>query len=270
MKQYQLDQVPFFQFESFADNGRLRHAIFTRLGGTSLVPYDTLNLSISVPDDRANVFANRARAYGTHGRTNGTLVHAHLTHGAAVARVTQGLNGQYVGPVDGLITNQSGCGLTMNYADCTPVMIYDPENQAIALGHAGWKGVVADLPGALVRAMSQHFGSRPELVKAGIGPCIGPCCYEVSEPVLSEVRQHFSDAESLLLLPGPHDQKAIAGNRRYFDLPEANRRRLEEAGVEQIEIANLCTACHTELFFSHRAEGGRTGRFGAIMLLGDS
>lgn len=269
MKQYQLDQIPFFKFKSFAGNGCLQHAVFTRRGGISLKPYDTLNLSISVSDDRANVFANRARAYGTHGRTNDTLVHAYLTHSATVAQVTQSVNGQYVGPVDGLVTNQPGCGLTMNYADCTPVMIYDPEHQAIALGHAGWKGVVADLPGALVRAMSQHFGTRPEWLQAAIGPCIGPCCYEVDEPVLSEVRHHFEDAESLLLVPQPRKNQAVTANKRYFDLPKANRRRLEEAGVEQIEMADICTACHTDLFFSHRAEEGRTGRFGALILLNE-
>lgn len=267
MKPFLIDQIPFFRFESLPTNGQVEHAVFTRKGGVSAAPYLSLNLSVSVPDDNANVFANRARAYGTHGRTNGTLVHAYLTHGAKVAQVTKRHYGQYVGPVDGLITNERNCGLTMNYADCSPIMLFDPLNHAIAIGHAGWKGAVQDLPGALVRAMEQNFGSDPASLLAGIGPSIGPCCYEVAEPVLSEVRRSFENAESLLKYKTDPKRKPDAKEHRYFDLPVANRQRLIDAGINQVEVTNLCTSCRTDLFFSHRAEQGQTGRFGALVIL---
>ncbi|MGD2077381.1 MAG: peptidoglycan editing factor PgeF, partial [Chloroflexota bacterium] len=204
---------------------------------------------------------NRATAYGAYGRRMDTLVHAHLVHGAEVALVGRADHGRYVGPVDGLITREPGCGLTMNFADCAPIFMYDPRHQAIGLGHAGWKGAVADLPGAMVRAMGEAFASRPAELQAAVGPAIGPCCYEVGETVISAVRDAFPEADDLLRPAAGRDEK------RYFDLPLANARRLAAAGVSQIELPGLCTACRTDLFFSHRAEGGRTGRFGAVFIL---
>jgi YfiH family protein len=255
------NDLPIFCFDSIPASGRVRHAVFTRQGGVSRPPFDSLNLSVSVPDVEEDVYANRARAYDLYGRANHTLVHAHLIHGAEIAVVNQADQGHYIGPVDGLITAQPGCGLTMNYADCAPIFIYDPHQQAIGLGHAGWKGAVADLPGALVRAMVHAFGSRPSQLVAAVGPAIGSCCYEVGQPVLSAVRGAFSEAEELLSLAPGRDDK------RYFNLPLANARRLIAAGVDRVEMSDLCTACRTDLFYSHRAEGGRTGRFGAIFVL---
>jgi YfiH family protein len=260
MKEHHENSLPFLRFSSFPDDGQ-QHAIFTRQGGVSPAPFDTLNMSISVADDHANVYANRQRAYNLYGRTNDTLVHAHLTHGAEVSFVTQQEHGRLAGRVDGLITNQPGCGLTMNFADCAAIFLYDPDKQAIGLGHAGWQGAVKHLPAALVKAMQETFGSDPAALLAGVGPCIGPCCYEIGEPVITAVQQAFPDAPSLLI--------ANNGPRPHFDLPDANRRSLQAAGVRHIELSGLCTACRTDLFFSHRAEKGKTGRFGTIFILGN-
>ncbi len=199
MKQFRRNDIPFFEFESLNGNGRIQHAIFTRQGGVSPAPFESLNLSVSVPDEKERVYANRRRAYGLYGRDTDTVVHAHLVHGHDVARVTQANNGAWMPRVDGIITNQPGCALTMNYADCAPIFLYDPVQQAIGLGHAGWQGAVKDLPGAMVRAMQQEFGSRPADLIAGIGPCIGPCCYEVGEPVTSAVHAAFAEPETLLV-----------------------------------------------------------------------
>jgi YfiH family protein len=267
VKQHTRNNVPFFCFESFANGGSVQHAVFTRQGGTSRKPFDTLNLSVSVRDLEENVYANRSRAYATYDRSNDSLVHALLTHGADVAVVSFLDYGQYIGPVDGLITNEKGCGLTMNYADCAPILLFDPLKGSIGLGHAGWQGAVKDLPGAMVRAMQRAFGSEPAALSAAVGPCIGPCCYEVGEPVLSAVRSSFEKSETLLQHVPNAAGSALPGGKRYFDLPEANRRRLLKAGVKQIEMSDLCTACRTDLFFSHRAEKGHTGRFGVILLL---
>ncbi len=261
-----IDNLPFLQFESFPNSGSIQHAVFTRQGGISQAPFASLNLSVSVPDLKDNVYANRRRAYGLYGRDTGSVVHAHLVHGSDVARVSQADSGTWIAHVDGIITDEAGCALTMNYADCTPILLFDPRRRAIGLGHAGWLGTARDLPGALVRAMAEAFGSVPGDLRAGIGPCIGPCCYEVGEPVISKVLASFADGESLLLEP-PSGKKG-SGNP-HFDLPEANRRNLSRAGVEAIEISGYCTACRTDLFFSHRAEKGKTGRFGAILILGD-
>ena len=285
MKQRRRNEIPFLQFESLSTNGRVEHAVFTRQGGVSPAPFASLNLSVSVPDSKRNVYANRSRAYGLYGRDTATVVHAYLVHGSDVARVTQQNNGRWVERIDGLITNEPGCALTMNYADCAPIFLYDPAIQAIGLGHAGWQGAVRDLPGAMVRVMQAAFGSDPAGLIAAIGPCIGPCCYEVSEPVISAVHSAFGEADTLLVSAAgdrrpfvPRRQRPRlrtslrAGSRTddehlHFNLPEANRRNLLRAGVRHVEMSGFCTGCRTDLFFSHRVEQGRTGRFGAIFIL---
>jgi len=265
MKLHKKNGIPYLKFESFPDSRRVQHAVFTRQGGVSPPPYDSLNLSVSVNDDESNVYANRASAYGTHGRNNDTLVHVHLKHSVMVAKVSRKNYGQYIGPADGMITRERGCGLTMNYADCSPILLYDPKRKAIGLGHAGWKGAVMDLPRSLVLAMKSTFGSKPESLLAAIGPSIGPCCYQVDEDVIGAVRFSFEDPEPLLL---PDDESNSDETRRRFDLPEANRQRLIEVGVRKIETSEYCTSCESDLFFSHRRDHGHTGRFGVLLLLG--
>ena len=259
MHQRQRNGIMTYHFAAFPER-EVAHAIFARHGGVSDAPFSSLNLSVSVADPRENVYANRRRAYGLYGRDTSTVVHAHLVHGARVAQVTQADEGTWLPEVDGLITAEAGVALTMNFADCTPILLYDPQRRAIGLGHAGWQGAVKDLPGALVRAMSAAFGSDPADLLAAVGPTIGPCCYEVGEPVLSSVAASFAEPHSLFI--GQN-----GGPRPHFDLPEANRRNLARAGVREIEMPGLCTACRTDLFFSHRAEKGRTGRFGAMLML---
>lgn len=259
MKSFEHDELHYFRFDELPHNGVARHAVFSRRGGVSAAPFDSLNMSMSVPDERDRVYANRRRVYGLFGRDTDTVVHAHLVHGADVARVTQADNGSWVEHVDGLITDEPGCVLSMNFADCAPIFLYDPRRRAIGLGHAGWRGTVVDLPGAMVRAMAAQFGSDPADLVAAVGPCIGPCCYEVGDEVIVGVRAAFAAPDELLPMNG--------GPRPHFDLPEANRRNLSAAGVKGIELSSYCTACHTDLFFSHRAEQGRTGRFGTVFAL---
>lgn len=258
MKQYQQNNIIYFQFENLP----ITHAVFSRCGGRSKRPFDTLNLSASVNDDLTTVYGNRRRAFGLFGRDTDSVVHAHLVHQNEVTRVTQQQAGQWLPATDGLITNDPTCALTMNYADCTPIFLYDPIRRAIGLGHAGWKGSVCDLPGGMVRAMQAEFGSEPATLLAGIGPTIGVCCYEVDEPLIGQVRQAFPQ-QADALLHWEHSQ----GERPHYDLQQANQLNLRRAGVTQIELAGLCTACHTSFFFSHRAEKGRTGRFGTLLML---
>lgn len=273
MLEHQHDTLTYFAFESFPATpgprgnslaaAGLRHAVFSRHGGHSQGPFASLNMSMSVPDERERVYANRRMVYGLFGRDTDTVVHAHLVHGADVARVTRANDGQWVEHVDAIITDQPGCVLSMNYADCGPILIYDPVHKAAGLGHAGWRGAMVDLPGAMVRAMGEQFGSRPQDLIAAIGPSIGPCCYEVGDEVVAAASEGFDDHRTLFHHPRPDSP------RPHLDLPEANRRALVRAGVGSIELSGLCTACRTDLFFSHRAERGRTGRFGAVMVIAD-
>ena len=139
----------------------------------------------------------------------------------------------------------------LRYADCTPVLLADPRHKAVAAVHAGWRGSAVRAASAAVHAMQHAFDTRPGDLLAGIGPAIGPCCYEVGQDVVDA----FADRPEL-----------ISDSR--LDLWQANRQALIEAGVpaEQIEMANICTQCESERFFSHRANGGvPAGRFAGII-----
>jgi YfiH family protein len=146
-------------------------------------------------------------------------------------------------------------------ADCAPVLLFDRRSQTIAAVHAGWRGTALGIAGKAVRVMGERFSSRPEDLSAVIGPSIGPCCYEVDEPVF-EAMSHHGEAQRVLR-PGPRPL------RWMFDLPLANRMQLEREGVppEQISAAGFCTCCRKDLFFSHRRDGEKTGRHLNFILL---
>jgi YfiH family protein len=142
----------------------------------------------------------------------------------------------------------------LRYADCTPVLLADPERRVVAAVHAGWRGSAVRAAGAAVEALLDAFGSRPQDIVAGIGPAVGPCCYTVGQDVV----EAFGDRSELF----SEDQK--------LDLWTANRQALIEAGVpaDQIEVAGICTQCQADRFFSHRANQGQpAGRFAAVIRL---
>jgi YfiH family protein len=147
----------------------------------------------------------------------------------------------------------------MRFADCVPVLLHDPVRRVIGLAHAGWLGTIRGVARSAIENMQKRYGSEPRDILAAIGPSIGPDHYEVGQDVIQKIEESFGEkAEGLV---GWRD------GRSYLDLWKANRLQLEQAGVQQIEVAEVCTACHLEDWFSHRAEKGKTGRFGAIMAL---
>jgi YfiH family protein len=158
---------------------------------------------------------------------------------------------------DALITSSRGVTLMLRFADCVPVLLYDPVRRVAGLAHAGWRGTVSGIARKTVQRMVSHYGCRPEDVLAGVGPSIGPCCYEVGEDVAEAVRDSMPESDDLL--------NARSQDRWHLDLWRANVRQLAESGVLDIEIAGTCTACRTDEWYSHRAEHGRTGRWGALL-----
>ncbi len=267
MQQSEQDGIQLFQFESMPTKG-VRHAVFGRNGGYSTGALSTLNMSLAVGDTAEAVNANKSKAYQLFDRSQETLVHAGLIHDNGVARVTSADLGKTIAQTDALISNEPGVGLAMNFADCGSVFLYDPIQHAIGLGHAGWKGAIADLPGAMVRAMVSAFGSDPTRLVAALGPCISVSRYEVDEPVISQVEQKFPKWVDRLLVYHFDDDGNKFG-RPHFNLALANHINLHDAGLplENVELPGLCTASRTDLFFSHRAESGKTGRFGSLLIL---
>jgi YfiH family protein len=149
-----------------------------------------------------------------------------------------------------------------------PVLFYDPTHHAAGLAHAGWRGVAARVAPATVRAMVDAFGTRPEDLWAGIGPSIGPDHYAVGPEVVTAVRSALVGGRFADTLP---DEPPIAARRArqwYLDLPGAVRMQLRLAGVGAVDLAGICTACDTTAWYSHRAESGKTGRFGVMVMLG--
>jgi YfiH family protein len=164
---------------------------------------------------------------------------------------------------DALITVVPGWCLLGFFADCVPILAFDPVRRAVGLAHAGWRGSILRITERLVEEMDRRVGTRSVDLYVGVGPSIGPCCYEVGEEVLSKVEERLPDRQGLLRPARP--------GHAYLDLWEANRRALLRAGVlpERIEVAGLCTACHVERFFSFRREGALRGLFGAAIGLRD-
>lgn len=259
MNRHESAGVVYYTFESFDGYGDIIHGITTRHGGVSTSHWSSLNLTKGNGDDPLAVEENLRRAAGALGVSPEDLVSPNQRHTARAQQVGRAERGRIISETDTLFTNEQGVPILLRYADCTPVLLYDPARHACAVIHSGWRGTVAGAIPAAIHALAQAFGSRPQDLVAGIGPCIGPCCYEVGNDVVDAVRGVFDRAEALLPRNG--------GDRRHFDLWTANLRWLVESGVRRVELSGVCTACHKDEFFSHRAGRGRTGHFGALMML---
>ena len=247
----------FFQFEGF-DSATLAHGIFTRHGGVSPQPFASLNMSVSTGDTRENVRRNVTLAFEALERDPASCADLWQVHSARVVVADQP-NGtrEHLGQADALITDRPEVSLLLRFADCVPILLFDPRRPAVGVVHAGWRGTLKKAVKATVEAMAERYGTRPGELLAGIGPGIGPCHYAVGPEVVDQTRRVFQGAADSLLL---------AKNSGYhLDLWAANQASLIEAGVEQIEMAELCTVCRSQDFFSHRATGGVTGRFGGLI-----
>jgi YfiH family protein len=256
MPHIQHNGLRYFQFGSL----RTKHAIFTRHGGISPEPWGSLNVGGTVGDDLERVRHNRILSFQAMGCEPESIFDVWQVHSADVvcARAPRPVDESYR-QADIILTDKHDVTLFMRFADCVPIMVHDPRNGVIGVAHAGWMGTLRDVASATVDAMKKHYGSKPADIVACIGPSIGPDHYEIGADVILQVMQKFEDESELVLKS--HNGKI------HFNLWETNRLLLERAGVQHIEISGICTACNTGDWFSHRAEKGRTGRFGALISL---
>ncbi|MCL4426014.1 MAG: peptidoglycan editing factor PgeF [Firmicutes bacterium] len=257
------------------ETGLVQAVVSHRFGGVSQGPYRSLNLGFHVGDEEQRVRENRRRFLAALDLDPAAVVTAEQVHGDRIVRVTKEDGGRgalergsAVRGADGLITDTPGLVLLALYADCVPIFLLDPLRPAIGLAHAGWRGTVLRVAEKTVAAMSREFGSDPGKCRAALGPSIGPCCYEVDDKVLqplSEALPYWCQ----LVEPAVAGADPGAGRRTHLDLWTANARQLKEAGIPSanISVSRLCTSCQKDFFFSHRAEGGQTGRFGALLTL---
>lgn len=246
----------FYQFDSL----QVRHAVFTRHGGVSPEPWSSLNLGGTVGDDIERVRKNRYISFEAMGCKVESIFDVWQVHSAdAVCADAPRKTDEPYQKADIILTDNPEVTLFMRFADCVPILVHDPTKGVIGVSHAGWLGTVRDVAGVTVRTMSERYGSDPSDIISCIGPSIGPDHYEVGEDVIAQVKQTFGADSDLVL----HPHKT----RFHLDLWKSNEYLLKRAGVSQIETAGICTACHTEDWFSHRAEKGKTGRFGTLIAL---
>ena len=251
-----------YTFATLADLPVAAH-VSTRHGGVSPEPWRSLNFSILRGDDLERVRENRRRLAAALGLGAGSFVHCRQVHGTGIAKVGWEDAGAFMEGSDGLITDAVELPLSLVFADCVPLLIYDPAHHALGVVHAGWRGTVNGAATALLWALQAAYDSDPAQVRVAIGPSIGPASYEVGAEVVALATARLPHPDALFTYPrGPE-------HNPHFDLWQANVQLLVEAGVPaaQIEVSGIDTAQHTADFFSHRAEQGRCGLFSMVAWL---
>jgi YfiH family protein len=243
------EKLFFGRFAGLYGKYEITHAFSTRNGGVSQPPFDTLNLGYNTEDLAESPKENRKLFFQYLGISENTLAIPMQVHGDQIRKVDN--PGQYPS-TDALITRNSNVTLIVQVADCVPVYLYDPVQRAAGLVHAGWRGSALQITLKTVKEMTLQFGSKTEDILAFIGPSIGPCCYEVGSEVIHQFPEQFV-------------------KQKRLDLWQVNKSQLMDAGLlyNHIDMALLCTVCHTEFFFSHRASGDKTGRMMAILKVND-
>ncbi len=260
--------VKFGHLDTYPD---LCHGIFSRLGGYSKKPFNSLNVGMSVGDEKSGVVKNRHIIIETLG--GGVPVFINQVHGRKFVvlkkssgrvkdfnalskeRLPFSCSLSHCPSADGIITDIPGYLLFIQVADCQPVMLYDPVNKVIGNIHSGWKGSLKNIVGKGIDIMRREFHSEPEYILAGIGPSLGPCCGEFIN-YKTEIPEKFW---------------IYKRGENYFDFWQMTIDQLLEKGVrlENIELSRICTRCSHESFFSYRYEK-ITGRFACVIgMIGD-
>lgn len=240
------------------DRPGLAHAFTTREGGVSLGPFESLNLSRRDGDPEANVAGNRDRVRQALGLDR--LVFAQQVHGNRVRMIDRVPEDGIIGECDAMVTNVRGIGLVAQTADCVPLLLHDPVQNAIAAVHSGWRGTVREIARQAIDALMVAYGSRPADLRAAIGPAISQDNYRVGPEVLDAFADLFGSLEGIA---GPVDG---AGGAK-LDNTAAVHRQLREAGLdpENIWISDACTFADERFFSCRRAKGGPFGGQGGVI-----
>ncbi len=261
------DGLIYITFPNLEDAG-VTAAYTTRMGGVSKGRYASFNMSFTNGDDESAVMENYNVLFSELGLDPKRAVLSHQTHTDNIMIVTEKDAGKGIvryrdySDIDGLITNCKEVALVTQFADCVPLLFYDPKNQVIAASHAGWRGTVQGIGHKTVRTMTSVFGSNPKDILVAIAPSIGSCCYEVDDPVYNAFRDS-AFPETLTAF------KARGNGKYMLDLQLANSIILKSAGImeENLCISDLCTNCNSHYFHSHRATAGSRGNNGAVIAL---
>jgi YfiH family protein len=230
----------------------VKHAFTTRLGGDSLEPLNWFNLGRHIDDGegRQDAMKNRERLCRALNMDFSRLVVPGQVHSNRVVCA----EAKDLAQVDSVATDRDGVPVLLHFADCVPIILFDPSTPALAVVHAGWRGTAQAIVRQAVVFLHKSYGVQPGNILAAVGPAIGSCCYPTSAEAAESLAQSVSHGKELIQwLDQPRP-----------DLKALNAMQLLESGVTKIDVSDLCTACQPELFYSHRFSSGRTGRQGAI------
>ncbi len=262
-------EVVYLTFPLLENQPGLVHGVSTRLGGVSCGDVGSMNVSFAREENQGNVRENHRRLAEAIGYEPENLVFSMQTHTTNIRLVTEKERGigfsrpQDETDVDGLITNVPNVALMTFYADCVPLLLYDPLHRAIGCAHSGWRGTVENMGCAVVEAMREAYGSNPADILAAIGPSICQDCYEVSADVIEKFKDAYpKDAWPFLFYEKPD-------GKYQLNLQEACFRNFLRAGLNSthISLPDLCTCCNPQFLFSHRASHGKRGNLGAVIML---
>ena len=263
------EATTFRRFEKLSGFEHLLHFVSTRQGGISTGSFESLNIGFHVGDDNFRVLKNRRILADEVGVDLDKFTFANQCHSSNVAIVDSSGRGKgameqdtALANTDGMVTNVPNICLSIQVADCVPILLYDPVREVIASLHAGWKGTLRKIVPETVGKMVQHYGTKAENVFAALGPSNGPCCYEVGNDVVREARIALGSIH-VIIRPSKTPGKFI------FDQWAANLRQLIDAGVKEVHIENsgICCQCNNDQFYSSRAGQGHTGRYMAGIMI---
>jgi YfiH family protein len=265
-----IDGITMSFFENLSKYKEIKHFVTTRVGESGNPVRKAFNLSFNAGASPHTVVGNRRLLSAALKIPFGGITTAKQVHGHHVRVVGKPMKGKGAGSHDGamdatdaMVTNIAGICPMILVADCVPILLYDPTKKAVGVVHAGWKGTIGLIAKKTVEAFQEHFDSTPNDMVAGIGPSIGPCCLQVGPEVVVRVEDTLGNQAGYV------DNRSADGSG-HFDLWKANQEQLLQSGLreENVEVARVCTCCDaSHLYFSHRGEKGKAGRFGAGILL---
>jgi YfiH family protein len=247
--EYDNAKMQWLEFDSLSKYPHVVHGVFLRHGGTSVGKFKSLNVSDSIGDHPDCVKVNREMIRSAIDVTK--LIIPHQNHGVNVHRVTQ-KNLDKIPNCDALFTTEKNIALAVTHADCQATIFYDPVHEAIAVIHAGWRGMTQNIYTRVLEAMQRDIGTQPHNLVVCIGPSLGPDHAE-----FKNYKQEF-----------PQEFWSFQKKPLHFDLWAVSRKQLTSLGIldKNIEVSEVCTYCNAEDYFSHRREK-ETGRHATVVAL---
>jgi YfiH family protein len=269
MNKNQSGEIVYFTFPHLSGQDSCLHFVSTRLGGYSQAHLQRLNLSLNVQDDTESVIKNRVALAKAVGFSPDSYCFANQVHSPNISLISNQDRGRgmydyqdCIKATDALITKEKNICLIALGADCVPILFFDPQKKVIAAAHAGWRGTVQKIAALTAQRMKNEFNCHYENILVCIGPCISAKNYEIGTEVENAVKEAFGAEDKYLIMNE-------LTNRKHFDLVYANTQQLIDLGLQAKNIiaSGFCTFDNSDLFFSSRKDSGKTGRFGAGIML---